>query len=46
MSETSAGRETGGGRIPGHDFAIEYKTAISASIASLLSTTVGYLFVL
>ena len=40
MSETSGGVSAGQSAM--QDFAIQYRTAVSASLASLASTTVGY----
>ena len=40
MSETSGGVSARQGAM--QDFAIRYRTAVSASLASLASTTVGY----
>jgi len=42
MSETSGGATTTARQHAMQDFAIRYRTAVSASLASLASTTVGY----
>lgn len=46
MSETSGGATTTARQHAMQDFAIRYRTAVSASLASLASTTVGYVSLL